>query len=193
MDKIQRVLIKAGRKDLAQKYYDKVSDSLSNNLKRLMNDIKQLTKKLEFSKDKNVIEDITDSLRMKLNQYDSLSLKLAGKTAVRSPFTVMKPLQLKPEGATRHSLANAEAIKDAGYELKSCKMEYDKQRAVYKTICKFKRGKEEVDYTFTGFSLGYGGEGPRGFIDAMKLFGEDVRDVALGKLPTDEKGTFVVK
>jgi hypothetical protein len=92
MDEIQRVLIKEGRKDLAQKYYKKVALDTKNILRKILSDIKQILNKLETTEDKSISETLTDKLRMKLNEYDSMSVRLATKKkSSLIPATPYKP------------------------------------------------------------------------------------------------------
>jgi len=79
MDEIQKELIKAGRKDLAQEYYLKIAADPKSNMRRILSDIKQLIGKLEIVGDKSIVETLTDKLRMKLNEYDFVALKMAGR------------------------------------------------------------------------------------------------------------------
>jgi len=114
-------------------------------------------------------------------------------TAAISGFTIKKPLKLSPEGATRYSLSNANLIHDAGYLLVNATFEFDKKRGNYALKCTFERDGETIPYVFKGFALGYGGEGPRGFKDAMILWDIDVSDIAFGDKFTPESGSIKIK
>lgn len=101
-------------------------------------------------------------------------LKMArGLVAVKSPFTVMKVLQLKREGATKDSIENARLIADAGYEVLSTEFTFDQQRADHDLEVQFYRRSDghTATWVFKGFYFGYGGEGPRGLIEFSKIFG----------------------
>lgn len=92
-------------------------------------------------------------------------------TKIKADFTVAKPLKLKPDGgATRDSLANAKLIKDAGYELKNAWYYADTQRGDYRLKAEFIRDGKIEEHIFKGFSVGYGGEGPHGFVEFGRIF-----------------------
>lgn len=93
--------------------------------------------------------------------------------AVKSPFTVLRPVSLKREGATRDSLENARKIRDAGYELVNAALTFDKNMAHYETKAYFYRKSDGADgvHVFKGLSFGYSGEGSRGMMEFMKMFG----------------------
>lgn len=96
-------------------------------------------------------------------------------TATDDVFYKMTPIRLKPAFATAACLANALAIKDAGYQLYDGYLTYDTQRGEYHTTAFFVRGQgiaaEKAKCTFHGFSIGYGGEGPHGMMEFGKMFG----------------------
>jgi hypothetical protein len=197
MDKIQKELIKAGRKDLAQEYYKKIAKTYLD-----FNDIKVFRTVL-LNGEQAIGISFNDEIA-KLNKQDIQSLisvlkafavksNLASdilKVAQDIQFTVKKPLKVKEDGLTRTSLKNAEMIYDADYELVSAIMSFNKTKAIYKTDCIFRRDNETVSYTFDGFSLGYNGEGPRGLASMMKLFGFNVDDFAFGNKQTPDSGVL---
>jgi hypothetical protein len=86
-------------------------------------------------------------------------------------FTIMKPIKLKPEGATRNSLENARMISIAGYSYRSGMFQFHPQHGGYETTVIFWRGDETASHTFKGFSIGYGGEGPHGLVEFGTIFG----------------------
>jgi hypothetical protein len=103
-------------------------------------------------------------------------LKLAKSlTATDDVFYKMTPIRFKPAFATAACLQNAQMIKDAGYQLYDGYLTYDTQRGEYHTTAFFVRGQgvnaEKAQYTFHGFSLGYGGEGTHGLMEFGKMFG----------------------
>jgi len=108
--------------------------------------------------------------------------------AVKSPFTIMRPLQLKTEGATRASIANARLIKGAGYEIADDPVyEYDKTGVNWDLEVDFVRPSDghRATHNFDGFSWGYSGEGPRGLIEFSDIFGLGLdKDKILGKKET---------
>jgi len=109
-------------------------------------------------------------------------------------FTVKKPLKIKENaGSTRESLQNAKLIHEAGYELLDATMAFNKKKANYYLECHFERDGDIVPWTFKGFALGYGGEGPHGLRDAMALWGIDVSDIAFGDKITPEVGIIKLK
>jgi len=117
--------------------------------------------------------------------------------SILNQFYVRKPLKLKEGGATRQSLSNAKEIFSAGYDLIEAIMNYDKVKGNYRVECLFKdpfdARQDVVKWVFTGFAIGYGGEGPRGLDEAMKLFGVDKSDYILGFIKTPEQGTLKLK
>jgi len=99
-------------------------------------------------------------------------LSVAKSIMAGSGFTIVKPLALKAEvGGTKVSLENAKRIMEAGYGLDSAVLDFDSNKADFHTIAKFSRGREVATWEFTGFSIGYGGEGPRGLIEFAAMFG----------------------
>ena len=110
-------------------------------------------------------------------------LKIA-KTMVSTmdKFTVIKPMRLKSEGATRNSLEIARLIQAAGYEVISTVYTWDKNIATWNLEVLFERYSDhhQASHIFKGFSFGYGGEGPHGMIEFGKIFG----------LPLDESKVF---
>jgi hypothetical protein len=94
------------------------------------------------------------------------------RQALRSPFMVVKTLQLVQEGATRHSLENARRIENAGYILKGGTFRFDINMATWETNAEFEWVVDgsRANYTFKGFSFGYSGEGPRGLEEFLTIF-----------------------
>ena len=86
-------------------------------------------------------------------------------------FTTKKIIRFKPEGSTSNSLANAKLIAEAGYKYKSGIFEFKPQFGDYVVVVVFGRGDETASHTFSGFGIGYSGEGPRGLMEFGKLFG----------------------
>jgi len=81
-------------------------------------------------------------------------------------------IKLKPDnGATRDSLENARRIKDAGYSLYGGTFFGDSNKANYELTVLFVRDKSIEQHTFKGFSVGYTGEGPHGFLEFAEMFG----------------------
>ena len=118
--------------------------------------------------------------------------------SILNQFYVRKPLKLKEGGATtRQSLSNAKEIFSAGYHLIEAVMYYDKVKGNYRVECLFDDlfdvRKDVVKWVFTGFAIGYGGEGPRGLDEAMKLFGVDKSDYILGDIKLPDQGTLQLK
>ena len=116
------------------------------------------------------------------------------KVAVKSDFTVIRPLQLKKDGATRDSLENARRIKDAGYDLLGGTFQYDRGKAEWTTKAYFKRAVDgsKASHVFKGFSFGYGGQGPRGMIEFLDIFewGPSEKKIVTPGYWPDEKGTL---
>ena len=114
--------------------------------------------------------------------------------AVKSEFTVIRPLQLKKEGATRDSLENAQRIADAGYSLMGGVFKYDKMKAEWETKAYFMRSvdKAKAVHVFKGFAFGYGGQGPRGMQTFLEMFGwgpSEKKIISPGYWP-DDKGVL---
>ena len=97
----------------------------------------------------------------------------AERQAVKSRFTVIRPLSLAREGATRDSMENARRLKAAGYALVNGDMTFDMKKAEWQVKAYFFRKLDGSDgvHIFKGFSFGYGGEGPHGLRDFLALFG----------------------
>ena len=95
------------------------------------------------------------------------------RVAARSRFTVLKPLPLKKEVATRDSMENARRLKGAGYDLINGDMKFDDDKAEWDVKAYFFRKADGSDgiHFFKGFSFGYGGEGPHGLYDFLAMFG----------------------
>jgi len=92
---------------------------------------------------------------------------------LQADFTVLKPLKIKEQGTTRSSLENMKKIYDAGYDLESAILTYDTKKNDVKLICVFTRDHKVETHTFLGFNIGYGGEGPRGLMEGLKVYGID--------------------
>lgn len=107
-------------------------------------------------------------------------------------FTIEKPLKIKETGATRSSLENMKKIHDAGYDLESAVLTYDTKKNDVKLYCSFTRHFKMEVHTFTGFNIGYGGEGPRGLVEALNIFGIDASKVAFVK-PDPQQGKIKFK
>jgi hypothetical protein len=139
-------------------------------------------------------------MRNNRNSRIAKELVLAAKELVAiggydTNFTVIRKLRLKREPlGTRVSLENAQKILDAGYEYIDGEMEFDKNKAVWNTRVDFRRkvDKHRASHTFGGFSFGYGGEGPRGLIAFLKMFGVPHRAENITSLDyvPEEKGTL---
>jgi hypothetical protein len=119
-------------------------------------------------------------------------VKLAKELTAANGFTVLRPLKLKPEGGTSVSLENAKAILDAGYGLQEAIIYYDSNRNYYDTKAVFVRGSEDpVLYTFKGFSFGYFGQGSKGTVEFVQMFGKHIdEDRVYALLIPGAKGTF---
>jgi len=121
-------------------------------------------------------QELKDEQEERMSSANDISRELVSVArelvAVRSPFMVVKTLQLKREGATRDSLENARRILDAGYILKGGSFTFDSNRADWETWAQFRWSVDDsiVDYVFKGFSFGYSGEGPRGLETFLKMF-----------------------
>ena len=113
--------------------------------------------------------------------------KVAKLLTADDEFTVKKKLKLKKEpGGTQVSLDNARAILNAGYGIEIATFTFDRVRADYRTDVMFWRDDETVWHTFFGFSAGYGGEGPRGMIEFLRMFGNAVDpEKVMSRLPED--------
>jgi hypothetical protein len=108
-------------------------------------------------------------------------------TGAKSPFTIVRPLSLKREPAgTRVSLENARKIRDAGYMLLGGELVFDMRKADYELTAEFGRAVDgdTAEWTFGGFSFGYGGEGPRGLKEFLEIFGWGANDQKI--LDTDD-------
>jgi hypothetical protein len=78
-------------------------------------------------------------------------------------------MKLKEEcGVTMYSLANAEMLLNARGVPMEIRVEADTETGDYKTIADFRDGSSHV---FTGFSVGYCGEGPRGLHKFLGMCG----------------------
>lgn len=83
---------------------------------------------------------------------------------------IRSELKLVPEYGTRASLENARKLKNAGWGLEYAVLDFDTDQANYSTIATFSKDGQVFKHTFKGFSIGYGGEGPRGTLEFGKLF-----------------------
>jgi len=124
--------------------------------------------------------------------------KVAGaRMAVKSRFTIIRPLSLKKEGATRDSLENARRLKDAGYELINGSMTFDRNKVNWEVKAYFFRKVDGSDgvHIFKGLSFGYGGEGPHGLRNFLRMFGWNPKDEKIFEHGyfEEEKGTFNLK
>jgi len=197
MDEIQKVLIKSGRKDLAQEYHKKISEiKIESNLKNILKKIKEIfeienVEQLPKSIQQRLIEETVELLKFDptKNKY-ILTPKIAKQ--IISQFTITKPLKIKEDGSTRTSIKNMKLIKEAGYSLKSAIMFYDKTKGNYHLTCTFIRNNDTVYFTFKGFSIGYGGEGPHGLDESMKLFGINKSNIILGDIKTPNSGDLIL-
>lgn len=99
-------------------------------------------------------------------------VRLAREMVSVSNFTVLKPLKLVREGATRDSIMNARLLRYARYELVNGDMTYDNVAGSWEVKAYFFREIDHADgvHIFKGFSFGYGGEGPRGLHEFLKMF-----------------------
>ena len=103
----------------------------------------------------------------------------------KSEFTICKPLLLHQENCTSSSLKNATAIKEAGYELVDFNYTWNANRGPWRTEAVFIRDGNTVTHIFEGFSIGYWGEGTRGFLEFGKIFGYNFNE---NKVTTKELG-----
>jgi hypothetical protein len=74
-------------------------------------------------------------------------------------------------GITRHSIDNAQMIRNAGFQFVQGICRYDKRKGDYYLDATFQRAGQRVAFTFSGFSWGYGGEGPHGLLEFGRIFG----------------------
>jgi hypothetical protein len=111
---------------------------------------------------------------------------------ILAQFTIIKPLKIKEDGTTRTSIKNMKLIHEAGYNLNSAIMFYDKTKGNYNLTCIFNRNNDKVIFTFKGFSIGYGGEGPHGLDETMKLFNINKSKIILGDIPTPNSGDLIL-
>lgn len=97
----------------------------------------------------------------------------------RSEFKVVKPLMLEREPAgTNTSLENLRRILEAGYSAVDGIYSWDKTQAEWMMEVFFRNPEfdDVVSHKFYGFSVGYGGQGPRGTMDAGMLMGYKFRE-----------------
>lgn len=95
-------------------------------------------------------------------------------------------LGMDADGITEISLASLRSLAEAGYILESIEIGGNNPSDV---ICSF-IFKDHGVYTASGFSIGYGGEGPRGLHQAIMIFHPDGIDpdfdkTAISKLTLD--------
>lgn len=99
---------------------------------------------------------------------------------------VMGP-QLKPEGGvTRHSLHNGQILKAAHGAVKSVHCLYNPSDVWYRVEVIYQDG---FQFTFSGFSWGYDGEGPRGLAEWAADNGVPLDVAAIRRLDNNTRGT----
>ena len=110
----------------------------------------------------------------------------------KSDFYVRKPLILDREGGTRFALSNARKIKEAGYSIVDGTYTWDSTHGKWEMAVNFidDTGTSMATHIFLGFSVGYGGEGPTGFMEFGKIFGirfDEKKILEHGVLPPSGK------
>ena len=111
-----------------------------------------------------------------MGRLEDMAAKVARSVSALADdvFTVRteRPIRFKPEGGTVNSLANAKAIREAGYEFVKATMIYDNVRGDWKLEAFFRRENDPVSvHVFGGLNFGYGGQGPRGLLEFGEIFG----------------------
>jgi hypothetical protein len=87
--------------------------------------------------------------------------------------TLVRTLKLNPEeGTTRVSLKNLNKIQESPleFEVKKVVFYFDKKPRLHTEWVS--KDDDILVWDFRGFNAGYGGEGPHGLMQALKLLGE---------------------
>ena len=107
-------------------------------------------------------------------------------------------MHLQPEGGvTQISLENAKAlVREHGLPQIVQLVNAGKDASEHEVVAMWTGAEDtshEIEFTFTGFAWGYGGEGPRGLAKFFQMIGIDHRipTKVISLLPQDQEGTVL--
>jgi len=113
-----------------------------------------------------------EDIKRLIGKYDGILRSDSGKRISAEKIAQQILFNLKREvGVTRVSLDNLKKILSKGYKLSKAEFIFKRSDEAVLHAEFINKDDEIFTWDFTGFSAGYGGEGPRGLAEALKMLG----------------------